>query len=130
MPQAHLVFTKYNNSYTVKIPNLEQLQVEQIQELEHFASSRKGIFSFEAYSFSIQKRIEFYEFVSLIQHSNINARIEEHIIVKESEPRIGFGQYKGMQYNELPNSYMLWLKTNYRGYDREKVDKELQRRGL
>jgi len=35
-----------------------------------------------------------------------------------------------MQYNELPNSYMLWLKANYRGQDRETIDKELKKRKL
>lgn len=130
MPKAHLVFTHFHNSYSVKIPNLEQLSVEQIQELEKFASSRKGVFDFESYSFVIQKRVEFYEFVALIQHSNIDAKLQENIIVRETEPRIGFGQYKGMQYNELPDSYMIWLKTSYRGYDREKVEKELKRRNL
>ncbi|MFT5660793.1 MAG: hypothetical protein ACI9TV_001436 [Sulfurimonas sp.] len=130
MPKAHLVFTHFHNSYSVKIPNLEKLSVEQIQELENFTHQRKGIFDFETYSFSIQKRIEFYQFSALIESLNIDARIEEHIIVKETAPRIGFGQYKGMQYNELPNSYMLWLKGNYRGFDRVKVDKELKKRNL
>ncbi len=128
MGKAYLVFTKYANSYSVRIPNLEQLSVEQIQELQHFVSSRNGIFDFNSYSFIIQKRVEFNEFVSLINYSKIDARCEENIIIKKSYPRIGFGQYKGMQYNELPDSYMLWLKSNYRGYERENIEAELKRR--
>ena len=130
MIKAHLVFTKYHNSYRVHVKNLEQLSVEQIQELQHFVDSRKGIFDFNTYSFVIQKKVEFFEFEALINYSNIKARCEENIIVKETQPRVGFGQYKGMCYSDLPDSYMLWLKTNYRGYDREKIEKELKKRNL
>lgn len=130
MPKAHLIFTHLHNSYNVSVPNLEKLSVEQIKELENFVSFRNGIFDFETYSFVIQKRLEFYEFSALIDHLGIDATVQERLIIKETEPRIGFGQYKGMQYSELPNSYMLWLKTNYRGFDKEKVDKELAKRNL
>ena len=130
MPKAHLIFTQLHNSYNVSVPNLEKLSVEQIKELENFVSFRNGIFDFETYSFIIQKRLEFYEFSALINHLGIDATVQERLIIKETEPRIGFGQYKGMQYNELPDSYMLWLKTNYRGFDKDKVDKELQKRKL
>jgi len=130
MPKAHLIFTEYKNSFSVHVKNLEKLRVHEIQILETFVNVRKGVFDFNTYTFSIQKRLEFNDFVELLKHVNIDAICEENIIIKESQPRIGFGQYKGMQFNELPNSYMLWLKTNYRGFDREKVDKELQRRNL
>ena len=130
MPKAELIFTHFHNSYSVSIPNLEKLSVEQIKELEYFVSSRNGIFDFETYSFVIQKRLELYEFSALINHLGIDARIQERIIIKETEPRIGFGQYKGMHYSELPNSYMLWLKTNYKGFDKKKIDKELRKRNL
>ena len=130
MSKAHLVFTQRYNSYSVQIPNLEQLSVSEIQELENFVSSRKGVFDFNTYSFSIQKRLEFHEFLSLIQQLKMDARCEENIVVRASQPRIGFGQYKGMQYNELTNSYMLWLKSNYSGRDREIIEKELKRRKL
>lgn len=130
MPKPHLIFTKYVNSYVIKVTNLEKLSVEQIQELESFAQKRKSIFDFESYSFSIQKRVEYYEFLALIQSLGIDAKVEENIIVKATEPRINFGQYKGMQFNELPNSYMLWLKSSYRGFQRELVDKELKKRNI
>jgi len=112
------------------LKNLEQLSVEQIQELQHFVENRKGIFDFRSYSFVIQKRVEFHEFVTLIQYCNIKARCEENIITTQFQPRVGFGQYKGMLYSDLPDSYMLWLKTNYRGYDRELIEAELKKRNL
>ena len=130
MVRADFIFTQYSKSFSVYIENLEKLTVEQIQEIENFVKLRKGIFDFNTYTFTIQKKIEFLEFVELIQHSNIQAKLSEHIIQVKSQPRVGFGQYKGMQYNELPDSYMLWLKSNYRGQDRDIIDKELSRRGL
>ena len=130
MSKAYLIFTKHANSFSVKVRNLERLSVEQIQQLQYFVSSRNGIFNFSSYSFVIQKRLEFSEFVSLLKFSNIEARCKENIIVDRFQPRIGFGQYKGMQYNELPDSYMLWLKTNYHGYEREAIDTELKNRGF
>ena len=130
MIKADLIFTKYAKSFTVHIKNLEQLTVEQIQELEHFVKARKGVFDFTTYTFSIQKKIEFHEFAELVQFSGIQARLSEHIIQVKAQARIGFGQYKGMQYNELPDSYMLWLKSNYRGYERDTLEKELKKRKL
>ncbi len=130
MLRPHLIFTKHTNSFSVRIPNLEKLSVEQIQQLEHFVDARKGIFDFNSYSFIIRKRMEFYEFDALLKHLDITATCKEHIIIKETQPRIGFGQYKGMQFNELPDSYMLWLKTNYRGFERELVEAELANRTL
>ena len=102
MPKAHLIFTKL----------------------------RKGIFDFNSYVFVIQKRLEFFEFEKLITLCGIDARCEENILIEKSYPRIGFGQYKGMQYNELSDSYMLWLKVNYRGYERDSINSELNRRKL
>ncbi len=130
MTKANFTFTQYSKSFSVHIKNLEQLSVEQIQEIQNFVEARKGIFNFDTYTFSIQKKIEFEEFVELIEYSDIQATLSENIIYTKSQPRVGFGQYKGMQYNELPDSYMLWLKTNYRGYDRDTIDKELKRRKL
>ena len=130
MSKAYLFFTQYTNSYGVQIINLEQLSVKQIQELEYFVSSRNGVFNFETYSFTIQKRLDFNQFLSLITHSKIEAICKENIPIVKAQPRISFGQYKGMQYNELPDSYMLWLSNNYRGYDRDAIEKELKYRGL
>ena len=130
MIKANLVFTQYAKSFSVHITNLEKLTVEQIQELEHFVKVRKGVFNFTTYTFSIQKKIEFQEFAELIEYSGIQAKLSEHIIQVKAQDRIGFGQYKGMQYNELPDSHMLWLKSNYRGYERDTLEKELKKRKL
>ena len=130
MNRARLTFTKAKNSFSVKIDNLEKLSVQKIQELENFVKIRNGIFDFNSYKFVIQKRLEFGEFVSLLKECDIEAICKENIIVEKSKPRVGFGQYKGMLYSELPDSYMLWLKTNYRGYDRDKIDLEIKRRKL
>lgn len=124
-------FKKYANSFQVYVENLEELSVEQIQEIESFVTDRKGIFDFQTYSFIIQKRLDFQEFLSLIMHSQIDAFcLEEIAITKASEPRIGFGQYKGMYYSELPDSYIVWLRSNYRGYERDIIEKELLKRKL
>ena len=130
MNRAYFIFTKYHNSFSVYVKNLEQLSVEQIQEIQDFVNIRNGIFDFNRYTFSIQKKIEFEEFCKLIEQSTVDAQCTEHIIEKKDQARVGFGQYKGMQYNELPDSYMLWLKNNYRGYDRDTIEKELKRRKL
>ena len=130
MIKPHLIFTKYKNSFSVHISNMEKLSVVQIQKIEYFVSARKGIFNFETYTFEIQKKIDFPEFISLLNHVGLDSHCEENVIISRFQPRVGFGQYKGMQYNELPDSYMLWLKANYRGADRDIIDKELKKRNL
>lgn len=130
MNKAHFIFTKYTNSFNVYIKNLEELSVEQIQEIEHFVKNRKGFFDFETYSFVIQKKIEFHEFVSLLKHIGIPSYCEEKVLLTETKARIDFGKYKGMQYSEVPDSYLVWLKSNYRGKDREIIDNELKNRSL
>ncbi len=130
MNKAHLIFTKHTNSFSVEIKNLEQLSVEQIQQLEHFVDSRNGLFDFNTYSFVIKKKIEFYEFVSLMKHLEIDNYCEEKILITQTKERIDFGKYKGMQYKEVPDSYLIWLKSNYRGKDRSIIDKELKNRSL
>ncbi len=130
MMRARFTFTKYYNYFNVHIDNLEKLSVEQIKEIELFVKNRKGVFNFETYSFAIQKRLEFYEFVVLIQNSTINAQcIEKERVVKEKK-RIGFGQYKGMFYTDLTDSYILWLKSNYHGRDKIDIEEELKKRSL
>ncbi len=130
MNKAHLIFTKYTDSFSVQIKNLEELSVEQIQQLEHFVENRKGLFDFDTYSFIIKKKLEFYEFVSLMKHVGINNYCEEKVLMTETKARIDFGKYKGMQYKELPDSYLIWLKSTYRGKDRSSIDNELKNRSL
>jgi hypothetical protein len=131
MVKAEFIFTKYQNSFSVKVQNLEQLSVEQIQEIENFVRQRKGIFDFETYTFVIQKKLEFEEFTTLLQFLKIEAKCRESDFLSvASEVKISFGKHKGMYYSELPDSYISWLKVNYRGDERRFLDAELKRRKL
>jgi len=131
MPKPHFIFTQRKNSFSVHIPNLEELSVTDIQAIQDFVAKRKGIFDFNSYTFSIPKRIEFHEFVSLLQHLGIEAECTQKEMSLESPSnRVSFGQYKGMAYNELPDAYLIWLKNNYRGKDLKYIQQELQSRTL
>lgn len=130
MTKAVFVFTSYANSYKVHVQNLEKLSVEQIQKIEAFVQRRKGMFDFTNYTFEIQKRVDFFEFEKLI-----TSVFETAICINEpklaiQEARVSFGQYKGMFYSELPDSYLLWLKTNYMGKDKSTIEAELKKRKL
>lgn len=130
MNKAHLVFRKYFNSFSVHVKNLEKLSVEQIQTIEEFVKARKGIFDFNSYTFIIQKRLEFSEFILLIEKSSIEATCEENITKIEQKSKVEFGKYRGMYYSDIPDSYLLWLKSNYLGKDREIIEAELNFRAL
>lgn len=130
MNKAHFIFTQHANSFSVYIKNLEQLSVEQIQQIENFVKNRNGLFDFNTYTFVIKKKIEFHEFVSLLRHVEIDSFCEEKVLITETKARIDFGKYKGMQYNEVPDAYLIWLKSNYRGKDRTIIDNELKNRSL
>ncbi len=130
MGKAHFIFTKYADSFSVHVKNLEQLGVEQIQEIEAFVMVRKGIFDFNSYTFTIHKRLEFEEFLALVQTVLPQTQCEEKIINIHQRERVEFGKYKGVLYCDLPDSYLLWLKSNYTGKDRETIDAELKFRNL
>jgi hypothetical protein len=130
MSKPHFLFTKYVNSISVHVKNLEQLSVAQIQSIEAFVMARKGIFDFNSYTFTIQKRLEFNEFISLLQNTSLDATCEEKIINIQQRERVEFGKYKGMLYCDLPDAYLLWLKSNYMGKDRDIVEAELKFRSM
>lgn len=130
MAKAHLIFTQYSNSISVHVKNLEQLSVTQIQDIEAFVRARKGIFDFSSYTFVIQKRLEFSEFISLIENSSIDAVCEEKSLNVQQRERVEFGKYKGMLYCDVPDSYLIWLKSNYMGKDRDTIDAEIKFREL
>lgn len=130
MVKAQLYFTKHRHSFTVYIKNLEDLSVSQIQELERFSSLRHGYFDFEKYSFTIQKNIDFHEFVQVMHSLEISSDIYETSSTNKKSQKIGFGKYKGMFYSELPDSYLLWLRNNYIGEDRVVIGDELKSRNL
>jgi len=130
MPKPIFCFSEHNRYYEVKVENLEFLSVEQIKQIEEFVKFRRGIFDFNSYSFYIQKKLSYEEFVKVMQRSSLDVITKQKELMLQEQPRVGFGQYKGLFYSDLPDSYMLWLKSNYKGYDREKVEEELKRRGL
>jgi len=130
MPKPHFIFTKHKNSFSVHVENLEMLSVEQIQEIEHFVSERKGYFDFDTYTFTIRKNLEYQEFIRLLQTLHVEATTREAVANIQNSARINFGQYKGMLYNELPDSYLLWLKNNYIGSDREVICDEISKRNI
>lgn len=126
-----LQFTEYSKSIHVKVENLELLEVPQIQIIEKFVKERKGIFDYETYSFVLQKKINFEEFCILLQHLDIKATCQEKFLYTEaSRNTIDFGKYKGSLYSNLPDEYLIWLKRNYHGPNREEIDKETTRRKL
>jgi len=130
MIKAHFIFTKLTNSFKVDIPNLENLSVEQIQEIEKFVKDRKGIFNFNTYSFIIQKNLEYNDFVKLIDKLKIHSECGLNIAYAEPATRIGFGQYKGMFITDVPDSYLLWLKNNYSGEQKQYILDEINLRKL
>ena len=123
-------FTAYKNSFKVLVQNLESLSVEQIQAIEKFVNARKGIFDFTTYTFVIQKKLEFEEFVKLVQNSSLSPILINNPPKEKDIKRVSFGQYKGMSYSEIPDSYLVWLKGNYHGVDRSFIDLELKKRKL
>jgi len=130
MDKAKFLFTKYTHSFIVKILNLENLSVEQIQEIEQFVKRRNGLFDFDTYTFEIYKNINFSEFEFLMSSLNITCICSENIIFDTQKQRIDFGQYKGMFYSDLDNSYLLWLQSNYRGDQKEYINNEILARKL
>ncbi|MEA2073357.1 MAG: DUF3820 family protein [Campylobacterota bacterium] len=123
-------FTPYKSSYSVHIPNLEKLSVEQIQEIELFVSQRKGVFDFARYSFSIQKRVDFFEFEKLLKNTSLNVRTINKPLIQKVQARVSFGKYKGVYFSEIPDAYLIWLKSNYSGRDRDEILAELKKRRL
>jgi hypothetical protein len=124
------IFTAYENSFKVTISNLEALSVTQIQEIEAFVHIRKGLFDFSSYSFVIQKRLSFDEFVLLLKNSSLTGTIKNQPLLQKEKKRIGFGQYKGTAYSELPDTYLLWLQSNYSGADSSIIKEEILQRKI
>lgn len=130
MVRPHFIFTRYKDYISVYVKNLEKLSVSQIQEIEIFVHVRNGHFDFSTYTFTLNKKLEFDEFRKLLETLHVEAFVEEENPETLNSERIGFGQYKGLFYNELPDSYLLWLRNNYVGSDREIICNEISRRKL
>ena len=130
MPKPHFIFTKNQDSFSVHVKNLEELNVKQIQEIEQFVERRNGYFDFHTYKFTIRKNLQYQEFVKLLHTLHVEAFTQEAQSPVKNNARITFGQYKGMLYSELPDSYLLWLKSNYMGKDRETICNEITKRNI
>lgn len=130
MAKIYFVFTKLQNSFSVYVKNLEELSVEQIKSIEAFVSLRRGFFDFNTYTFSIPKRVEFIEFKILMETIFTNLICEEIVFKTPQMSKVEYGKYKGMLYCDLPDVYLLWLKSNYHGKDREIIEAELKSRDL
>ena len=134
MPLPRLRFVAFSEYYTITVENLTALSVEQIKELESFAAQRRGRLDFATSTIRIGKRIPFEHFNKTLELCGIKADTIEAEPVNQITPAsntpIGFGQYKGMSYSELPEEYLLWLKFNYRGREREFLEQELRNRSL
>ena len=130
MPIPKLIFTKYHDSFIVEVKNMELLEVLQIKQLQDFVKKRKGIFDFQTYSFKINKKIQYTDFIDLLKHLNIDANVEENILKVKQNIKVDFGKYKGMFFSELPDSYLLWLKSSYMGKNRDDIDVEIKSRNL
>lgn len=128
MPRPRLCFKAHANSLSVKVLNMESLEVAQIMELEAFVRSRRGVFDFEHYTFALQKRVTFEEFDFLLKSLGIDVSLEEEFEVSPTEPRVAFGQYKGLRFSEIPDGYLEWLKRNYFGSQKNLIEKEIEKR--
>jgi len=130
MLKPHFIFTRHKEHISVYVQNLEKLSVVQIKNIEAFVHVRNGHFDFTTYTFTLNKKLELTEFIKLLQTLHVEASVEEDKPMLLSNARIGFGQYKGLYYIELPDSYLLWLRNNYVGNDREIICNEIIRRKL
>ena len=132
MRPAKLLFKSFPNSILVKIENLEELSIAQIQELQNFVKQRRGLFDFASYSFVIQKKMHFEEFTKLLSCLQIVAICHEDFFVSSAtkSEKVSFGKYKGLFYSEIPDEYLIWLKRNYRGEQKELIEEEYRRRKL
>lgn len=129
-----LRFVAYSEYYTVTVENLTALTVAQIQELEAYARQRRGRLDFATGRMRIAKRIDFDHFNKTLELCGIKADTVASEVINQletpSNAAVGFGKYKGMCYSELPEEYLLWLKRNYHGREREFIEQELRSRSL
>ena len=130
-----LRFVAYYDHYNIIVENLTELTVSQIQQLEKFAKDRRGGLDFVTAKIRIGQRISFEYFNHILELGGIKAdTIESEVVLEKPKAAVdavvGFGKYKGMHYSEIPNEYLLWLKQNYRGYERQNIEQELLNRSL
>lgn len=138
MARPLLRFIAFYDHCKIRVENLEALTVPQIQKLEAFALQRRSRLDFATSEMVIWKRIDYAHFNRLIEASGIAADTVESEIRKPAasseavtpDPVVGFGKHRGMRYRDLPEHYLMWLKSNYSGPERGFIEAELSRRHL
>lgn len=130
-----LRFVAYKDYFTLSVENLTSLTVVQIQEIEKFATDRRGRLDFSTSTIRIGKRLSFDQLNQLLVLSGIKADTIESEIKRQKEVTsvdavIGFGKYRGTHYKDIPTPYLLWLKKNYQGHERQALERELQNRNI
>jgi len=133
MVRPLLRFVAHYDNFTLKVENITALSVSQIQELEQFAAARRGRLDFSTSTIRIWKRLSFGELNRILALSGIQADTIESEIKRKKETSvdavIGFGKYRGTHYRDIPTHYLLWLKKNYQGHERQALEDELRSRG-
>ncbi|MEA3374033.1 MAG: hypothetical protein U9Q62_10160 [Campylobacterota bacterium] len=130
-----LRFVAHYDCCDIIVENLPSLTVPQIQQLEKFASDRRGQLDFSNSKIRIHKRIDFEYFNRILELSGIQADTIESEVVKATPVKavnalIGFGKHRGTSYSELPVEYLLWLKQNYQGHERQYIEQECINRSI
>jgi hypothetical protein len=148
----------FSKGIMIKIKNLQNLTVSQIQSLEFFTQKRRGIFDFSTHTIILHKKIEHSHLQQLFEFEHIDVQAEEIDTYhdkeekhqgttendinkkyhdnsrtaekKSSNVKISFGKYKGKFYSEIPDSYLLWLKKNYKGLEESNIVNETIRRKI
>ena len=133
-----LRFVAFRDYYTVTVENLTELSVPQIRQLEAYAEQRRSRLDFTTSRMTVWKRIDFRHFNRTLEAAGIVADTIESEVVRPSaappepvqDPVIGFGKHRGLRYRDIPDGYLLWLKSNYSGPERGYIEDELARRNL
>lgn len=126
-----LTYTQYPRYFRCKIENINELSVQNLQELEAFASARSGQLDYQSESFIIPKRIEIQYLQELFNLKGIE------VFITEQEPQkykisqnatINFGKFKGQKWSDLDEEYLKWLSQNLSSDDRQTALNELSQR--
>lgn len=87
MPKPRFIFIKQSNSFSVYVKNLEELSINQVHNIETFVKIRQGYFNFETYTFAIYKKLEYYEFVKLLDLLHVEVFLQEDILDIQSSAK-------------------------------------------
>jgi uncharacterized protein (DUF3820 family) len=125
-----LSYTQYHNYFVCHVDNLQELNIQTLKALEHFAHERSGDFDYIKESFRIPKRIELHHLLELFRLKGLDV----FITLKQAQnlytntSTINFGKFKGTKWSELDVDYLQWLSQNLQGNGRQTAIDELNRR--